>query len=82
MAIGLSENRPEGWSYEYNDGAYNRKSGYDEYPASLTWDIGELLEQSSAREKMAARRELRKWLEARGHDMARFDALAKREGIA
>jgi hypothetical protein len=82
MAIALSENRPVGWSYEYNDGAYNRKSGYDEYPASLTWDIDGLLEQSSAREKMAARRELRKWLDARGHDMAWFDALSKREGIA
>lgn len=80
MAIALSENRLVGWSYEYNDGAYNRKSGYDEYPASLTWDIGGLLEKSSAREKMAARRELRKWLEARGQDMARFDALARREG--
>jgi hypothetical protein len=44
---------------------------------SLTWDIGEILEQAPAREKMAARRDLRKWLEGRGHDMARFDALAE-----
>jgi len=28
---------------------------------------------------MAARRDLRKWLEARGQDVARFDALAERE---
>src|SRR5262245_18815559 len=55
---------------------------YDEYPESLIWNTDEVLEESSAREKMAARRELRKWLEARGHDMARFDALAKREGTA
>jgi outer membrane receptor protein involved in Fe transport len=71
-----------GWTFEYNDGAHNRRSGYDEYPESLTWNINEILEESSAREKMAARRELRKWLEARGHDMAGFDALAKREGPA
>jgi len=80
--IVLSENRPVGWTFEYNDGAHNRRSGYDEYPESLTWNINETLEESSAREKMAARRELRKWLEARGHNMARFDALAKREGAA
>ncbi len=78
--LALSENRPVGWTFEYNDGAHGRRSGYDEYPESLTWNINEILEESSAREKMAARRELRKWLEARGHDMARFDALAKREG--
>jgi hypothetical protein len=80
--IALSENRPVGWTFEYNDGAHNRRSGYDEYPESLTWNIDEILEESSAREKMAARRELRKWLEARSHDMARFDALAKSEGTA
>jgi hypothetical protein len=75
--IALSENRLVGWTFEYNDGAHNRRSGYDEFPESLTWSINEVLEESSAREKMAARRELRKWLEARGHDMARFDAMAK-----
>jgi hypothetical protein len=73
----LPENRPVGWTWEYNDGAYNRRSGYDELSESLTWDIGEILEQSPAREKMAARRDLRKWLEARGHDMTRIDAPAK-----
>ena len=66
-----------GWSFEYNDGAHNRRSGYDEFPECLTWKIDEILGESSAREKMAARRELRKWLEARGLDLARFDALAK-----
>ena len=75
--IALSENRPVGWSFEYNDGAHNRRSGYDEFPECLTWKIDEILGESSAREKMAARRELRKWLEARGLDLARFDALAK-----
>jgi hypothetical protein len=75
--IALSENRPVGWTWEYNDGAYNRRSGYDMFAESLTWDIGEIIEQSPAREKMAARRDLRKWLEARGHEMARFDALAE-----
>jgi hypothetical protein len=75
--IAISVNRPVGWTFEYNDGAHNRRSGYDEFPESLTWNIDEVLEESSAREKMAARRELRKWLEAHGHDMARFDAMAK-----
>jgi hypothetical protein len=70
-----------GWTWEYNDGAYNRRSGYDEFAESLTWNLGEILEQSPAREKMAARRDLRKWLEKRGHDMARFDALAKGKRI-
>src|SRR6266542_4718965 len=77
--IALSDNRPVGWTWEYNDGAYNRRSGYDEFAESLTWGIGEILEQAPAREKMAGRRDLRKWLEARGQDMARFDALAERE---
>jgi hypothetical protein len=77
--IALSESRPVGWTWEYNDGAYNRRSGYDMFAECLTWNIGEVIEQAPAREKMSARRALRKWLEARGHDMARFDALAERE---
>src|SRR4030095_11932233 len=75
--IALSENRPVGWTWEYNDGAYNRRSGYDEFAESLTWNIGEIIEQAPAREKMAARRDLREWLEGRAHDMAWFDALAE-----
>jgi hypothetical protein len=78
--IALSENRPVGW--EYNDGAYTRRSGYDMFAECLTWDIGKVVEQAPAREKMAARRDLRKWLEARGRDMARFDALAERGRVA
>jgi hypothetical protein len=80
--IALSENRPVGWTWEYNDGAYNRRSGYDEFAESLTWNIGEVLERSPAREKMAARRDLRAWLESRGLDMARFDAMAVRKDAA
>jgi hypothetical protein len=80
--IALSENRPVGWTWEYNDGAYNRRSGYDKFAESLTWNIGEIIEQAPAREKMAARRDLRKWLEARGRDMARFDALAERKRVS
>jgi hypothetical protein len=80
--IAVSENRPVGWTWEYNDGAYNRRSGYDMFAESLTWNIAEIIEQSPAREKMAARRDLRKWLEARGRDMARFDAMAERKRVA
>jgi hypothetical protein len=75
--IALSENNPVGWRWEYNDGAYYRRSGYDRHPTSVTWEIGEVLEQTSAREKMAARRELGEYLEARGYDLARFDAMIK-----
>jgi hypothetical protein len=48
----------------------------------MTWNIGEIIEQAPAREKMAARRDLRKWLEARGRDIARFDAMAERKRVA
>jgi hypothetical protein len=77
--IALSENRPMGWTYQYNDGAHFRRSGYDQHPMNLTWEIGEVLEQVSARKKMAARRELQAYLKARGCDIARFDAMAKRK---
>lgn len=76
--IALSENRPVGWSFEYNDGAVNRRSGYDRHPVSITWEIGEVFEQTSARERMAARRQLRRYLESRGYNPARLDAKASR----
>jgi len=78
----LSENRPVGWEWEYNDGAYDRKSGYTQSAEVLTYNISEVIEQSSSREKMAARRELGKYLKARGYDLASFDALANKEGAA
>ncbi len=76
--IALSENRPVGWSFEYNDGVHYRRSGYDRHPTSITWGIGEVLEQTTARGKMVARRELRKYLKSRGHDPARLDTKARR----
>jgi hypothetical protein len=75
--IALKENRPVGWIWEYNDGAYHRRSGYDRNAIVVTWEIGEVIEHSPAREKMAARRELCEYLEARGFDIAEFDAMAK-----
>jgi hypothetical protein len=80
--VALSENRPVGWEWEYNDGAYDRKSGYTQCAEVLTYNISEILEQSSSREKMVARRELGKYLEARGYGLASFDALANKEGDA
>jgi hypothetical protein len=74
--IALSENRPVGWTWEYNDGAYNRRSGYDVFAECLTWNIGEILEQAPTRDKMAARRDIRKWLEAR----PRYGALRRAGG--
>ncbi len=78
-AVALAENRPVGWTWQYNDGACNRRSGYNECAECLAWNIGEVLEESSARERMAARRELRNYLIARGHDLAQFDELAERK---
>lgn len=75
--IAFTENRPVGWTFEYNDGAANRRSGYNESVESLSWEIGEILETASAREKMAARRELRMWLEKRGLNPADFDSPAE-----
>jgi hypothetical protein len=75
--IAVSENRPSGWTWEYNDGPVNRQSGYYESPEAISWSIGEILEYTPAREKMAARRELRIWLQERGLDPAQFDATAK-----
>jgi len=80
--IALAENRPVGWTWEYNDGACNRRSGYSQSPESLTWQIGDVLEEAPARERMAARRELRLYLEKRGHTLAEFDALAELEKAA
>lgn len=80
--IALTENRPVGWTWEYNDGACNRRSGYSQSPESLTWQIGDVLEEAPARERMAARRELRLYLEKRGHTLAEFDALAEVEKAA
>lgn len=77
--IALAENRPVGWTWEYNDGACNRRSGYSQSPEAFTWQIGDVLEEASARERMAARRELRMYLEKRGHTLAAFDALVKEE---
>jgi hypothetical protein len=80
--IALAENRPVGWTWEYNDGAYNRRSGYSQSPECFTWQIGDILEEASARKRMAARRELRLYLERRGHTLAEFDALAEAEKAA
>ena len=76
LAVVLRENQPVGWSFEYNDGIANRQSGYSENAECLCWNIGELLEHCSARERMAARRELREYLAARKLDLAHFDVLA------
>jgi hypothetical protein len=73
--IALSENRPVGWFWEYNDGAYFRQSGYDQHPAVVTWEISEVLEQATARENMAARRELSEYLDERGFDIEEIDAM-------
>jgi hypothetical protein len=80
--IAISENYPVGWRWEYNDGAYYRRSGYDRQAEVISWNIGDVIEQASAREKMAARRELREYLAARNLDIRKFDELAKGQSAA
>jgi hypothetical protein len=75
--IALSENRPVGWIWEYNGGANYQRRGYDRQAIVVTWEIGEVLERTSASEKMAAFRELHDYLDARGLAIAEFDAMAK-----
>ena len=72
VKLALVEHRPFGYKYEYNDQRGDRHSGYSLYPAHLEYDLNEI-RQSAARERMNARRELREWLTARGHDPDAYD---------
>jgi len=76
--IALSENRPVGWMLKYRDGqAVNRRSGYYESPKSLCWNVGEIIDLAPPRERMAARREVRKWLQERARGPAQYEAPAE-----
>lgn len=79
--LALKENAPVGWTYEYNDGSYDRRSGYSRYAETLHYEIGDILE-APARERMSARRELRRWLEERGRTLEEFDKEKETEVIA
>lgn len=84
VELALESNEPEGWSWEYNDGAANQKSGYSLCSSSITYDIEEILELP-ARVRMAARRDLKQWLETKGRTIEEFDPepfLATAEGAA
>lgn len=72
VTLALEENRPVGWSYDYNDGAYDRRSGYSLSSDCFGFDIDELLE-APARERMAARRELKAWLAGRDRTPEEFE---------
>ena len=72
VKLALAEHHPFGYTYEYNDQRGDRRSGYSLNPAQLEYDLNEIA-QSPARERMNARRELREWLTARGHDPASYD---------
>lgn len=54
--IALSQNTPSGHSWEYNDGAYDRQSGYDKTNYSLDF----LISYPSAHEQIGAKVELMK----------------------
>jgi len=60
--IALDHFGPMGESWEYNDGAYGRQSGYSNYQASFTVSI----EPPSAHARIEARERLAAWL----HDVA------------
>ena len=73
VELALESHEPEGWTWEYNDGALNQKSGYNLSSSSITYDIEEMLELP-ARVRMAARRDLRLWLESQKRRIEEFDA--------
>jgi len=72
IEIATAENYFYGYTWEYNDGPIDRRSGYNKSPQSRIWNIDNILSDSLPREKMAARRQLRMWLNDRGHDPAEF----------
>lgn len=53
----LSENTPTGHSWEYNDGAYDRESGYDKSPIRLDF----VVTAPSAHEQIGAKMEINKF---------------------
>lgn len=54
----VDDNQPAGHSWEYNDGAYDRRSGYDMNPLSVEITIP----APSAHEQLCAKLELNKWV--------------------
>ena len=54
----VDDNQPAGHSWEYNDGAYDRRSGYDMNPLSVQITIP----APSAHEQICAKVELNKWV--------------------
>lgn len=55
--IAISNNEPSGYSWEYNDGAYDRISGYDKRSEVVVVEIS----RPSAHEQICARVEINKW---------------------
>ena len=52
----LVENTPSGYTWEYNDGPYDRQSGYDKSPQRLTFTVT----SPSAHEQICAKIEIKK----------------------
>jgi hypothetical protein len=69
--LALKEHYPYGYSYSYMDNNMDRFSGYYKQLKILGYNIQDSLE-IPAREKMAARQELSKWLTERGHNPADY----------
>jgi hypothetical protein len=61
----LSENTPEGHSWEYNDGPYDRKSGYDRLPKRLTINIS----APTAHEQICAKLEIKQFASVFGKEI-------------
>ena len=54
--VALNANQPCGHKWEYNDGAYDRRSGYTSEPHTLSFDIA----VPSAHEQICAKVEIKK----------------------
>lgn len=59
LEIALKLHRPYGRRLEYNDGAYDRQSGFDWYPQYLSFEI----DPASAHERLEAISALRSWVD-------------------
>lgn len=71
--LALAEHQPRGWTYEYNDGASQRRSGYDRRPHHIGFEI----DAPSAHERLDATLALREWLTPRVSERERAELLGE-----
>jgi hypothetical protein len=64
FAAAVTDNEPSGYTWEYNDGAYDRQSGYDKNAYRLTFTVT----APSAHEQICAKVEIKKLAHLLGKD--------------